>query len=186
MITVVSGLPRSGTSLMMQILEASGYEILTDGLRKADENNLNGYYEYEHVKSLAKDNSWMAEAEGKAVKIIAQLLPYLPEGFEYRIFYMERNLDEIVSSQSRMLGRLNKKVSPTDNNVLKSVFEKQSIAVIKQMTCRTDVSLLRVSFNGLMNNSESEIEALQRFSVGKISKEAVMRVINPEHYREKF
>ncbi|MGE5365166.1 MAG: sulfotransferase family protein [Bacteroidota bacterium] len=186
MITVVSGLPRSGTSLMMQILEASGYEILTDGLRKADENNLNGYFEYEKVKSLGKDNSWMAGAEGKTVKIIAQLLPYIPEGFEYRIFFMERNLDEIVSSQSRMLGRLNKKISLVDNNMLKSVFEKQADAVIKQMAERTNASLLRVSFNGLMNNNETEIEALERFSEGKISRGAVTRIINPDHYREKF
>ena len=74
MITIVSGLPRSGTSLMMQILEANGFDILTDNIRQPDENNLKGYYEYEKVKSLIKDNSWLNKAEGKTVKVIAQLL----------------------------------------------------------------------------------------------------------------
>jgi len=101
LITVVSGLPRSGTSLMMQILEANGFEILTDSIRTADESNLRGYYEYEKVKSLMKDNTWLAEAEGKTVKVIAQLLPYLHSSFEYKIIFMQRKIAEILSSQSK-------------------------------------------------------------------------------------
>src|SRR6266567_4048665 len=77
MIVVVSGLPRSGTSLMMQMLRAGGMPLLTDDLRPADVDNPNGYWEYEPVKRLQQDNSWISKAEGKAVKVVSALLQYL-------------------------------------------------------------------------------------------------------------
>jgi hypothetical protein len=185
MITIVSGLPRSGTSLMMQILAASGYEILTDGLRQADENNLNGYFEYEKVKSLKTDNSWITEAEGKVVKIVVQLLPYIPEGFQYEIFFMERNLDEVLRSQSRMLGRMHKNVNP-DNKTLKIVFEKQTGQILKHMGARKDVKLHTVSFNKLVIADEDEINALIEFTQHRIAKEILLSSIHLDLYRERI
>ena len=104
-IVVVSGLPRSGTSMMMQMLEAGGMDVLTDGQRTADEDNLKGYFEYEKVKALKSDRSWLLEARGKAVKIISELLKYLPETQTYRIIFMRRALQEVLASQDRMLVR---------------------------------------------------------------------------------
>ena len=104
-IVVVSGLPRSGTSMMMQMLEAGGMNVLTDGLRTADEDNLKGYFEYEKVKALKTDQSWLPEARGKAVKIISELLKYLPDTHTYRIIFMRRALEEVLASQDRMLIR---------------------------------------------------------------------------------
>src|SRR3982074_1052055 len=106
MITVVSGLPRSGTSLMMQMLTAGGMHPLTDGQRAADANNPRGYYELESVKSLAKNAEVIAAAEGKVVKVISSLLTFLPTRNQYRIVFMCRPLDEVLSSQDRMLERL--------------------------------------------------------------------------------
>jgi hypothetical protein len=104
-ITVVSGLPRSGTSMMMQMLEAGGMQLLTDGVRQADEQNPKGYYELEAVKGLDKgeDTPWLADARGKAVKIISFLLTWLPDTYDYGVIFMERNLDEVVMSQNAML-----------------------------------------------------------------------------------
>ncbi len=102
-ITVVSGMPRSGTSLAMQMLNAGGVPALTDNCRAADAHNPHGYFEYEAVKHLARDASWLGSARGKAVKIIYRLLRYLPQEFEYRIVFMERALDEIFASQRDML-----------------------------------------------------------------------------------
>jgi hypothetical protein len=93
MITIVSGLPRSGTSLMMQMLVAGGMTPLTDGERAADLDNPRGYLEWERIKTLAKDPECIAEAEGKAVKVISQLLLLLPAGHEYRVLFMQRPLD---------------------------------------------------------------------------------------------
>jgi len=105
MITIVSGLPRSGTSLMMQMLAAGGMPVLSDGERKADTDNPKGYLEWERVKQLPKDPSLIAEAEGKVVKVISQLMLSLPDGHEYRIVFMQRPLAEVMKSQDEMLKR---------------------------------------------------------------------------------
>jgi hypothetical protein len=105
-ITIVSGLPRSGTSLMMQMLEAGGMDILTDGIRKIDKNNPWGYYEFEKVKNLGKDNSWLNLCNGKVVKIISILLYDLPTDRKYNVIFMKRNLQEVLASQRKMLDNL--------------------------------------------------------------------------------
>ena len=122
MITIVSGLPRSGTSMMMQMLKQGGIEILTDKIRQNDVNNPRGYYELEKVKELPKDNTWLPEAEGKGVKIIVQLLQYLLPGFEYRIIFMQRDIKEILRSQKKMLENLGKNPEAGDLKVLARVF----------------------------------------------------------------
>lgn len=109
-ITIVSGLPRSGTSMMMQMLEAGGCEIFTDKERAPDESNPKGYYEHEAVKNLAKNKKWLPEAKGKTVKVIAQLLRHLPMNYRYKIIFMERDISEVVNSQQKMLTRNGKKV----------------------------------------------------------------------------
>ena len=104
-LTIVSGLPRSGTSMAMQLLVAGGLDPFTDAVREADESNPRGYYEHERVKGSASDVSWIPDASGHVVKVVAPLLPYLPPGPEYRVVFMERELDEILESQSVMLTR---------------------------------------------------------------------------------
>jgi hypothetical protein len=102
MITIVSGLPRSGTSMMMQMLEAAGLEIASDALRAADADNPRGYYELEAVKRIRDDDSFLGECVGRVVKIVAPLLPSLPEEYDYRIVFMERDLAEVLASQREM------------------------------------------------------------------------------------
>ena len=103
-IVVVSGLPRSGTSMAMKMLDAGGMPLVTDGVRSADISNPNGYYEFEPVKDLERgEAAWLADARGKAVKIVSPLLTYLPESFDYQVIFMRRPLAEIVDSQHAML-----------------------------------------------------------------------------------
>jgi hypothetical protein len=104
-IVVVSGLPRSGTSMMMRMLAAGGVPTVVDGQRVADISNPNGYFEFEPVKGLDKDGdlSWLPGARGKAVKIISFLLTYLPESYDYRVLFMHRDLGEVLASQRKML-----------------------------------------------------------------------------------
>ena len=106
-IVVVSGLPRSGTSMVMKMLEAGGLAVLTDGLRTADEDNPKGYYEVERVKDLAReaDKGWLGEARGKAVKVISYLLKSLPPTFNYKVVFIRRDLEEVLASQRKMLAR---------------------------------------------------------------------------------
>ena len=102
-ITVVSGMPRSGTSLMMSMLQAGGMPVLDDGSRAPDQHNPRGYFEDSRAKRLATDSAWIEEARGKAVKVIYRLLQYLPGQFEYRVIFMLRDLEEVYDSQQDML-----------------------------------------------------------------------------------
>ena len=111
-VTVVSGLPRSGTSMMMKMIEAGGIAPLTDKIRRADDDNPKGYFEFERVKKMPDgDTAWVEDAQGKAVKVIAALLEYLPQEYTYKVLFMRRSMDEILASQKQMLIRSEK---PTD------------------------------------------------------------------------
>ncbi|MEJ2343672.1 MAG: hypothetical protein P8Y10_15925, partial [Gemmatimonadales bacterium] len=122
-VVLVSGLPRSGTSMMMHLLEAGGLPILSDDARKADESNPEGYREMERVKELARegDASWLREARGRAIKIIAYYLPYLPPDLNYRVIFMQRDLTEVLASQRRMLAARGED-SDTDDERLQGLF----------------------------------------------------------------
>ena len=112
-ITIVSGLPRSGTSMMMKMLEAGGLEAVTDEIRKADEDNPKGYYEFEKVKKIKEDSSWLEDVKGKVVKMVSMLLYDLPSDYSYKIIFMRREMNEILASQTKMLGRKGKSKGKT-------------------------------------------------------------------------
>ena len=122
-ITIVSGLPRSGTSMMMKILEAGGLEVLTDNLRTADEDNPKGYYEFERVKKLKEDQAWLDDAKGKVVKIISAILKDLPPDYNYKIVFMYRKIEEILASQKKMLIRRGEPTDKTSDEKMTEVFE---------------------------------------------------------------
>ena len=126
-VIIVSGLPRSGTSMMMQMLAAGGIPPLTDGSRQADESNPKGYFEYEKSKQLGRNASWLHEARGKSVKIVAQLLSSLPsmKDLDYLVIFMERPLEQVVSSQHEMLRRQGKTGTILSDERLRNVFLRQ-------------------------------------------------------------
>lgn len=150
-ITVVSGLPRSGTSLLMQMLHAGGMPVLTDHLRPGDESNPKGYFEYEPVKRLARAHDWLRLAEGHAVKIIAQLLTHLPEGFEYRVIMLRRDIDEVLESQRRMLERLHGSAPAGDSRLLAETFQTQWRQAVEVMRDRPRTHLLIVDHRALID-----------------------------------
>ena len=113
-IIIVSGLPRSGTSLMMQMLENGGVAVVTDDIRSADPDNPRGYYEFEQVKTIKRDASWLPATRGKAFKMVSQLLYDLPPSETYRIVFMERDLEEMLLSQEKMLTRLGRTAAPRE------------------------------------------------------------------------
>lgn len=123
-VTVVSGLPRSGTSMMMRMVDQGGIPVLSDGFRTADEDNPYGYYEYEPVKQLGKETSWVSEACGKVVKVIYIFLYHLPKDYSYKVLFMKRNLDEVVASQKVMLRRRQEGDRLTDQQLIDSYSEQ--------------------------------------------------------------
>ncbi len=125
-IVVVSGLPRSGTSMTMKMLSEGGLELVTDGIRTADDSNPNGYYELEKVKELGKttDLSWLPDARGKAIKVISYQLRFMPQTFNYRVIFMHRNLHEVIASQNKMLEQRGESNETPDDRVV-MLFEQE-------------------------------------------------------------
>jgi hypothetical protein len=160
-IMIVSGLPRSGTSLMMQMLDRGGIEILTDRLRTPDLDNPRGYCEFEQVKKIKSDQSWLPNARGKAVKMVSQLLFDLPATEQYQVIFMERNLDEVLASQEKMLSRLNQVAGPQDQ--IRNAFEIHLQRFWKWVRNQPHVSILSVSYNQLMDDTRRQAERVHEF-----------------------
>ncbi|MGD8781529.1 MAG: sulfotransferase family protein [Ignavibacteria bacterium] len=185
MITIVSGLPRSGTSLMMQILRAGGLQVLTDNVRCADDNNPKGYYEYEKVKSLMKDNSWLDEAEGKAIKVIAQLIPFLPDDFEYKVIFMEREIDEIIHSQNKMIDKLGGKKAAVGADILKKTFTVQADKVKNFLNQKKNFKTLFTSYNLLIEKGREELNKINNGLNLELQLENALTQIDKNLYRSK-
>nr|NIN51422.1 hypothetical protein [Gemmatimonadales bacterium]NIP08886.1 hypothetical protein [Gemmatimonadales bacterium]NIS63756.1 hypothetical protein [Gemmatimonadales bacterium] len=146
-IVVVSGLPRSGTSMMMQMLAAGGLEVVTDDLREADESNPLGYFELERVKDLdnESDLSWLRDARGKGIKIIAFLLRYLPQQYDYKVIFMHRDLGEILASQAKMLARRGEPAG-TDDVRMREIFEEHIREIQRLLKYRPCFTVHDVSY----------------------------------------
>lgn len=181
-LTIVSGLPRSGTSMMMQMLADGGLEIFTDNARKADENNQKGYYEHEAVKNLAKNKDWLPQANGRAVKVIAQLIPHLPLNYRYRVIFIEREMEEILSSQQKMLGRLGKKVQP-DSNLGKS-FETSVRRVKEWIADQRNIDVLYVNYAEVIENPTFEANRVNDFLGGGLDETKMKKAVDAGLRRE--
>ncbi len=185
MITVVSGLPRSGTSLMMQMIVAGGMSALTDGLRTADENNPKGYFEWEPAKSLKQNPEAIAAAEGKVVKIISALLPQMPSGHEYRVVLMNRPLEEVVASQNKMLQRLGREVPKTPLASVIAAFEKHLKETDVWLAKSPNVKVLCVAHGAVLKNPGTEAARVAEFLGGRLDLAAMTRQVEQSLYREK-
>ena len=162
MITIVSGLPRSGTSMCMQMLEAGGLPILGDGGRAPDEDNPRGYYEYESVKNLAEDASWLGQAEGKVIKVVSALLQHLPEEYEYRILFMRRPFREVLASQAAMLARRNEEPGP-DDRAMASYFRDHLSKVEEWLTTKPNMKTLDIEYHEVLNHPAQEAARMAGF-----------------------
>lgn len=184
-ITIVSGLPRSGTSMMMKILEAAGLPIFTDNLRLADEDNPKGYYELELVKALKDgDDSWIKDAPGKAVKVISSLLEYLPANYKYKIIFMRREIAEILASQKQMLIRRGE-ASESDDRKMAEQFQEHLKRVRVWLANQSNMEVLYVDYNALMADSAPEIKAVAEFLGLTDHLEAMLAVPDKKLYRQK-
>ncbi len=185
-IIIVSGLPRSGTSLMMQILEKAGMEIFTDNKRTPDESNPKGYYEHEAVKRLARDNKWMKETQGKAVKIIAQLLFALPSRYNYKIIFMNRDIHEILLSQHKMLVKAGKAKADTFSANLLNTFNNTLQKVNEWAKRNYNVEMIYIEHKNLITNPEEEIEKVINFLNLSGSSENLAEVVDKKLHRTKI
>ena len=183
-VTIVSGLPRSGTSLMMRMLEAGGIPALTDQQRTPDEDNPNGYYEFEDVKSLADDAGWLQQAPGRSVKMVYRLLRHLPADRSYRVIFMRRHTDEILRSQKKMLEH---KGITTDipDDVMKAMFERELRNFYGWLPSQSHLQLMNVSYNDLLSTPAAVVNRISEFLGGDLNVQSMTAMINPELYRQR-
>jgi hypothetical protein len=185
-ITIVSGLPRSGTSMMMKMVDAGGIPPLTDELRAADEDNPKGYYEFERVKQMDKgDTAWVPEARGKAVKVISALLKYLPTTEQYRVIFIRRNIDEILASQRKMLIHRGEDPDKQDDVQMKLLFEKHVRSVEEWLASRPNVRTLYVHYSDMLGTPRPQIERVNAFLGGKLDTARMAEVVDPSLYRNR-
>lgn len=184
-ILIVSGLPRSGTSLMMQMLKAGGIEPMSDGKRTADDDNPEGYWEWEEIKQLPKNPRIIEQSVGKVVKVISALLPSLPRPHRYKIIYMVRPVQQVVDSQLVMLDRQGQKARSEKQHLIE-VQEAHS-RQIRQVLGQSDrVELLEVSYPDLVADPQSVIEQLEKFLFGRFEGSlAVRECVKPKLFRNR-
>jgi len=185
-VVIVSGLPRSGTSMMMKMLEASGQAILTDNLREADANNPKGYYEFERVKNMKDgDLAWMSEAIGKVVKIVTGLIMFLPSSYNYKIIFMRRDLNEILSSQKKMLGRLGKEDDNIPDDKMAKVYEEHLKEVRGWLIRQPNIETLYVNYNSMVKDPMEALNKINDFLGGGMDVSVMAAVVDKELYRER-
>jgi hypothetical protein len=182
-VIVVSGLPRSGTSLLMQMLHGGGVEVLTDNVRAADVDNPRGYYELERVKHIKQDASWLPEARGKAFKMVSLLLYDLPPGESYRVVFMERDLDEMLLSQEQMLRRLGKVPGPRGE--MRRAYEKHLARLHEWLARQPNVAVLRVNYGDLVERPREQAERVAHFLGGAVDVAEMAQAVDASLYRNR-
>jgi hypothetical protein len=179
-IIVVTGLPRSGTSLMMQVLDKGNVPILQDGVRESDISNPQGYYELEAVKGIVMDNSFLADGIGKAVKIVSPLPIYMDTKFDYRVVFMRRDIEEILQSQEKML----EKDQTSEREKFRTIYEfhlKKTYRFLKE----NEIPYININYNELMADPVTTLGQVKEFCNIDASVEELCEVVNPDLYRNR-
>jgi hypothetical protein len=184
-ITIVSGLPRSGTSMMMKMLEAGGMAVLTDNLRTADEDNPKGYYEFEGVKQIAQDRSWLPEARGKVVKIISEFLKHLPPDYRYKVIFMRRKIEETLASQRQMLIHRGEPTDEVSDEKMAELFRRYLVQLDAWLKTQPNIELLYVNYSEIVADPAGQIKLINQFLGNTLNADAMSRVVDSSLYRQR-
>ena len=184
-ITIVSGLPRSGTSMLMKMLAAGGLPPLTDGIRKADADNPGGYYEFEKVKQLEKDTTWLESARGKAVKVISQLLDQLPLHRSYKIVFALRKMDEILASQRAMLAQRGQPCDRISDAEMAAAFGRHLSAVQQWLAEHPQMKVLYVDYAAVLRDPLATSHEIKTFLALPLDVRQMASVVDESLYRQR-
>jgi hypothetical protein len=185
-IPIVSGLPRSGTSLMMSMLVAGGIEVLTDHLRTPDDDNPVGYFELEDVKKLIEgEHGWLTGSNGKAVKVISTLLPYLPNGYPYRIIFMRRAMEEVLASQRKMLINRGENPDKVSDDQMAEMFQKDLQQSERWINSQAHATRIDINYKQLIANPRPLVAQTNSFLGDGLDEDKMLGVIDPSLYRQR-
>jgi hypothetical protein len=186
-IVVVSGLPRSGTSMLMNMLDAGGMEIMTDSERTADVDNPKGYFEYERVKDLEQetDKSYIREGRGKVLKVISFLIKDLPDDNDYRVVFMRRNLDEVLASQNKMIQRLGTEDSAAAEEAMKEAYRNDIVRTRLLCKNRPNFELIEINYRNTIEDPASTAHSVNAFVGGHLDETAMREAVDSSLYRNR-
>ena len=184
-VTVVCGVPRSGTSLLMHMLRAGGMPILSDDTRPADAGNPNGYFEYDPARRAAHDNTWVDAAVGKAVKVVHVLLPSLPRRLQYRVLFARRDMGEIIASQQTVLDRLGRRGARIPPARLAETFSAQVGLVLRWANEQSHINLLNVDYCNVITDPFNQARRMNEFLGGHLDEAAMAAAVDPSLYRQR-
>jgi len=184
-ITVVSGLPRSGTSMVMKMLEAGGVEPLTDGIRVADEDNPGGYYELEQVKHAEQESAWVDSAMGKAVKVISQLLETLPRDMKYKVLFLERSMQEILASQRAMLIRRGHRGDEVADEEMAMLFDRHLRELRAWLEIQDQMDVLYIDYTAVLEDPLGESRRISDFLAVPMDEQKMAGVVDENLYRQR-
>lgn len=184
-VTIVSGLPRSGTSMMMRILDAGGIEPVQDKRRTANEDNPLGYYEDDRVKALAVDKSWVADVQGQAIKVIYKLVYELPQGIPYRIVFMQREIAEVVRSQEKMLERDGLDPGREQRDLIENLFQSEIVAFRNWVGVQQNMKMYVADYANVIADPREQMSQISSFLDGGLDVDAMSAVVNPDLYRNR-
>jgi len=182
-IVIVSGLPRSGTSLMMQMLQRGGISVLTDGIRQADEDNPRGYFELEAVKRTKQDATWLDQAAGMAVKVIYRLLHDLPTDLHYQVILMRRPMAEVLASQSAMLSRTGNEGASIPPARLGELFSSQLADVVRYLRQQPQFDVLEVNHRDVLDDPLVAAKSVAQFLRRPLDLQAMANAVDTSLYR---
>ncbi len=186
-IVVVSGLPRSGTSMLMKMLDEGGMQIMTDSERVADIDNPKGYFEYERVKDLEKetDKRYVREGRGKVLKVISFLIKDLPDDNDYRVIFMRRDLDEVIASQNKMIQRLGTDDSTAAEEAMKEAYRNDIVRTRLLCKNRPNFELIEISYKNTVEDSEATARSVNAFVGGHLDEAAMRAAVDGSLYRNR-
>lgn len=185
-IVIVSGLPRSGTSMMMRMLEVGGMQVLIDNIRTANEDNPKGYYEFERVKQIEHDQSWLQDAKGKAVKIISALLKHLPKDYTYKMIFMRRKMKEILASQRQMLIRRGEPIDTVGDEKMADLFRQHLRQVEAWIDDQPNIEVIYVSYNKILESPVEQAKRINQFLGNILTVEEMVSVVDKTLYRQRL
>ena len=186
-IVVVSGLPRSGTSMLMKMLESGGMEILTDSERAADIDNPKGYFEYERIKDLEKetDKSYVREGRGKVLKVICFLIKDLPDDNDYRVIFMRRDLDEVLASQNKMIHRLGTTDTTATEAAMKEAYRNDIVRTRLLCKNRPNFELIEIGYKPTIEDPAATARSVNAFVGGHLDEAAMREAVDGSLYRNR-
>jgi Sulfotransferase domain len=186
-VVLVSGLPRSGTSMLMQMLEKGGVPVVTDKIRTPDQDNPKGYHEFERIKDLdkSKDKSWLGQYRGQVIKTISFLLQDLPLDLNYKVIFMRRNLEEVLQSQNKMLERNGAKNELVPDEKMRRNYEFHLKKVYYQLNSTPNFEVLYVEYSAVVEDPLPEATRINAFLGGGLNVTAMVSAVESSLYRNR-